>query len=97
MGVVNNPKIYISDYPEPGGEDNFDVVAIMAAILFPLVFFFQFPLYVGIIMHDKEKRLLQIMKMVGFLWFVIANAVTCPPLLADGHEDERVLGCYVRV
>ena len=68
QSVLNTTGQYETMYaklPVQAHEIKFDIVSFLAAALFPLILFFQFPIYVGAIMYDKERKLVMVMKMMG--------------------------------
>lgn len=55
----------LSDSPRQARRTRVDIVALVAPFVFPVILFLDFPLLVGLIMYDKEKRLLHLMRQSG--------------------------------
>jgi hypothetical protein len=56
----------IKNFPQPATTVGFDLVASVGPFLYIFLFQLTFPVILGGIVYEKEKKLREIMKMVSF-------------------------------
>jgi ABC-type multidrug transport system ATPase subunit len=61
----SNIEASFQKFPVHARTDTTDLSLILGTFMFPLLFFIQFPIIVGVLVNDKANRLVEMMKIMG--------------------------------